>query len=181
LKRSKSTGEFDLHALAAALDEQRKARGLSWAGVIREMRGASQRRGRGLSASTLSGIGSRAVAEGDGVLPMLAWLKRSPESFIAGYREPEGAQLPEGPAGKVRRFDTRKLFVALDARRIDRGMTWAQVAAETGWGVAGLRRLSQGGRIAFPAVMRLTLWLNQPTADFVGFADRGRLPEWRTR
>ena len=71
-------GDFDLHALAVALDKQREAAGLSWAGVVRELRGSDQGRGHELSASTLRGIGSRAIAEGDGVLQMLRWLKRSP-------------------------------------------------------------------------------------------------------
>ena len=174
-------GDFDLHALAVALDEQREAAGLSWAGVVRETRGSDQGRGRELSASTLRGIGSRAIAEGDGVLQMLRWLKRSPESFIAGNQKTKSAPLPEVSDNKVLRFDTRKLFGALDSERIERKITWEQLAIETRWSVSGLKRLSQGGRIAFPAVIRLTVWLNQPAANFVRAADRGRLPSWRTR
>ena len=177
----KSTGDFDLRVLAAALDEQRKARGLSWSGVASEMSGTKGRQGRALSASTIKAIGSRPVAEADGVLQMLRWLKRQAESFIPGYRAPESAPSPEVPAGKIPRFDTRSLFIALDSQRVDRRMTWQQVAIETRWPVSGLKRLSQGGRTAFPAVMRLAAWLNQPAANFIRLADHGQLPRWRTR
>lgn len=178
---SLSTDDFDLRALADALDEQRVARGLSWPGVIREMIGSKEHQRRQLSASTVKSVGSGAVAEADGVLQMLSWLKRSPESFITEYHEPADAQLPEVPKGKILRFDTRKLFCALEAERIDHAMTWEQVASETRCGASGLKPLSQGGRTVFPAVMRLTRWLDQPAANFVGVADRGRLPPWRTR
>lgn len=177
----KSTGDFDLRALAAALDAQRMARGLSWSEVASEMRGAKGRKGRPLSASTIKAIGSRPVAEADGVLQMLRWLTRPAESFIAGHRAREGAQSPEVPDDKIPRFDTRRLFVALDSQRSSRRMTWEQVATETGWPVSGLKRLSQGGRTVFPAVMRLAAWLNQPAANFIRLADRGQLPGWRTR
>ena len=177
----KFTSDFDLRALAAALDEQRKAKGLSWSGVVSEMRGAKDCKDRSLSASTIKAIGARPVAEADGVLQMLRWLKRPAESFIAGYRAFESAQSPEVPAGKIPRFDTRSLFVALDSQRIRRRMTWQQVAIETRWPVSGLKRLSQGGRTAFPAVMRLAAWLNKPAANFIRFADPGQLPSWRTR
>ncbi len=150
-------------------------------GVAREMSGARWRKGRALSVTTIKGIGSRAVAEGDGVLQMLRWLKRPAESFMAGYRAPEASQPPEVPDDKIPRFDTHQLFIALDSHRLDRQITWKQVAIETRWPVSGLKRLSHGGRTVFPAVMRLAAWLNQPVANFTRLADRGRLPRWRTR
>jgi transcriptional regulator with XRE-family HTH domain len=47
----------------------------------------------------------------------------------------------------VRRFDARALHGALDAQRAARGLTWAQVAAETGVSVSTLRGTERGGRL----------------------------------
>jgi hypothetical protein len=168
------SGDFSLRALYEALDAQRQARGLSWSGVTREMHQAPERPARRrLSASTVAGIGTRTAAEGDGVLAMLRWLNRSPESFMPGHQESEEirARLPDLPKGKFFRFDTRKLYAALDARRIERNMTWPQVAQEVGTGASGLIRLSRGGRTVFPGVMRIVRWLERPAADFTRVTD----------
>jgi hypothetical protein len=65
------SGDFSLEALHAALDAQRRARGLTWSAALREISRVSERPGRRLSLSTLKGVGTRRVAEGDGVLQML--------------------------------------------------------------------------------------------------------------
>jgi hypothetical protein len=122
-----------------------------------------------MSASTVKGVGTRTVAEGDGVLAMLRWLNRTPESFMPGHAD--GARLPEVPAGKVLRFDTRKMHAALEAQRVARGMTWEQVAKEVGLGASGLKHLANGGRTAFPQVMRIVRWLGRPAAEFTRMSD----------
>jgi hypothetical protein len=166
------TEDFSLVALREALDAQRRERGLSWAGVMREMSRPDLRPGRRrMSASTVAGIGTRTVAEGDGVLQMLRWLGRTPESFIPGCREDDG-RIPDAPAGKVIRFDTRKLYAAIDAKRAERGLTWEQVSEETGWGVNSMANLTKGGRTVFPGVMRLTRWLKQPAVNFTKISDK---------
>lgn len=162
--------DFSLRALYAALDAQRLARGLSWAQVISEMHQASKRpsTARRLSPSTMTGTRTRASAEGDGVLAMLRWLNRTPESFVPGHRESKeiSARLPDIPPGMILRFDTRRLYAALDARRIEKEMTWAQVANEVGTRASSLMYLSKGKRVAFPGVMRIFRWLDRPAADF---------------
>jgi ribosomal protein L24E len=166
--------DFSLQSLYKALDQQRQVRGLSWSAALREIRRLSEHQGRPLSLSTVKGVGSRAVAEGDGVLQMLRWLNRTPESFMFGVQETDksSGQLPEIPTGKVLRFDTQKMYAAVDARRAERNITWAQVAREIGWSVAALHHLSKGGRTAFPAVMRIMRWLGEPTARFTRITDR---------
>jgi len=75
-----------------------------------------------------------------------------------------------GDAGnhQVLRFDTKRLFAALDAARLERGRTWVQVAQEIGTvSPASLTHLQKGGRTAFPHVMRMVRWLDRPAADFV--------------
>jgi hypothetical protein len=149
--------DFDLVALHSALDARRMALGLGWAGV-----GAAL----GMSPSTLRGLGTRARAEGDGVLRAVAWLGRSPESFMPGQRAESGAVLLPSQA-RVLRFDVRALFAALDAQRVARGMTWHDVATATGVGsAAALTRLQAGGRVMFPEIMRVLAWLGAPAARF---------------
>jgi len=152
------TQDFDLVALQTALDDRRQALGLSWSDV-----GAAL----GVSAGTLRSLGTRRRAEGDGVLRVMAWLGRSPESFVTGRSPESGQVLPLGRA-RVLRFDGRALYAALDAARAARGLTWREVAAVSGAGsVAGLTRLRAGGRVMFPEVMRVLAWLGAPAARFV--------------
>ena len=74
----------------------------------------------------MKGVGTRAVAEGDRVLQMLRWLKRAPQSFMSADAQVDeaSARLPEVPPDKVLRFDTKKMYAAIDARRAERNMTW---------------------------------------------------------
>jgi hypothetical protein len=164
--------DFDLKALYAALDAQRQARGLSWLQAVREINAPFERMpARPISVSTVTGLQSRTAIEGDGVLQMLRWLDRAPESFVPGYQG-EDVALPDAGPGQILRFDTGKLYSNLDARRIEKGMTWKQVAEEIGgFTAAMLTRLSKGGRIGFPQVMRVTRWLGRPAADFTRVSD----------
>ena len=169
--------DFDLNQLHAAMDEKRRAGGLHWEQVIREI---SQRSGpfatRGLSRLTVTGVGRRTTAEIDSILQMLRWLERSPESFMPGFDTAQlnRFKLPSIPPEKVLRFDTERLYNTLNEQRMRREMTWRQVAREIG-GVHGisLSHLSKGkGRIGFPHVMRLTAWLGCPAAQFTRSAER---------
>lgn len=147
---------FDLSLLRTALDTQRSARGMTWAAVGREL---------GVSGSTLSGLGSRPVAEGDGVLRAVAWLGRTPESFAPGRAVAD--PIPVAPL-RALRFDSRAIHGALEAARVSRGLTWAAVANACGVRTpASLTRLRHGGRVMFPEVMRVFDWLDAPAARFV--------------
>jgi hypothetical protein len=168
--------DFDLGALYAALDARRHALGISWQQVVREVNALFERAPvRPITPSTVTGMRNRAVVEGDGVLQMLRWLDRTPESFVPGDQEvaAEAARLPDVGPHQILRFDTRKLYLALDAQRIERDMTWRQVGEEIGGlNAAGLTRLSKGGRTGFPQVMRMTRWLGHPAACFTRAFDR---------
>jgi transcriptional regulator with XRE-family HTH domain len=161
--------EFDIPALYDALDERRRSRGLSWAQVAREL---SERFGsvpaRAIGPSTLIGMRRRRAIDGDGVLQMLRWLGRSPESFVRGHtRETDPADLlPDIGPSHVLRFDAQAIFTALDGARAARGLTWRQVADEIGGMQSGsLTRLAQGGRVGFPDIMRIAAWLERPAAS----------------
>jgi hypothetical protein len=162
---TESSGTFDVHALYTALDAQRCLRQMSWPEVARAI--------GGVSPSTLTGTQTRGSVEGDGVLQMLRWLGRTPESFIPGYQEAAGEDsLPHAGSSQKLRFDTKAIHAALDARRLEHGMTWQQVAKEIGGtNASNLTRLAHGGRVSFPNVMRTFRWLGRPAAGFVWVSD----------
>ena len=170
-----SATDFSLLALHSALDEQRRSRGLTWSATVRQMSDPfTQGLSRPLAVSTVTGLRTKAVAEGDGVLQMLRWLGRTPESFAAGGLASPETPLPAVGPHQVLRFDTRRLHAALNAAKIERGLTWAQVADAIGGRVSEstLAQLAKGGRTGFPHVMRLTGWLGAPVAHFVRTTSR---------
>jgi hypothetical protein len=152
-----------------AIDAQRTARGLTWRETMQQINVKTGRESiHPISASTVTNLRTKAIAEGDGVLQMLRWLGRMPESFIPGYpADPETLKMPPIPSDKVLRFDTIKLHAALNAQRIERRLTWQQVALEIGeMSAAGLTHLKKGGRTGFPFVSRMSRWLGRPALDF---------------
>jgi hypothetical protein len=74
--------DFDLKALYGVLDEQRRSRGITWAAVAREIN-HSRTSGPTIATSTISGLKSGTLSEGDGVLQMLRWLDRNSRAFHA--------------------------------------------------------------------------------------------------
>jgi hypothetical protein len=163
-------------ALYSVLDTERSARGMSWLEVTREINDLFRDvPAHPISASTVTGMRGRRVLEGNGVLQMLLWLGRTPESFTSRQdrvvREDE--ILPRVGPSQILRFDTRAIYAALDAQRAERGMLWREVAAEVG-GVtaASLTRLAYGGRVGCPDVMSIVEWLARPAASFTRGFDR---------
>lgn len=64
---------FDAQALYRALDQQRVAKGLSWAEVARQV---------GVSAATLTRTRDGGRLEVDGMLAMVGWLGVPVEDFV---------------------------------------------------------------------------------------------------
>jgi hypothetical protein len=165
-------GDFDLRALYEALDEQRRARQMSWTAAAQEIN-RFRTTLRPIGVSTITGLKDKPRAEGDGVLQMLLWLGRTPESFVPGrsVADDERCRLPQLKMGQILRWDTKALHAALDSERRARGLTWAGVADQLSGFTAGmLTDLAKGGRIGFPRVMRLTAWLGQPAVTFTRIA-----------
>ena len=153
---------FDADALFVALDEQRRTRGLTWAQTARAI--SDQFRdsaARPISPSTITGMRERSTLEGDGVLQMLRWLGRSPESFVPGHSG--GEPLPDVPTDRILRFDSKAIYEKLNTRRIERGLTWAAVAAEIP-GVSA-ESLTKSGRVGFSQAVRLAAWLGCSVAS----------------
>jgi len=128
--------DFDIAALHSAIDARRTERGMSWKAVAREINRAEERNSvHPISPATIIGLkDKRWGVEGDGVLQILLWLDRTPESFVPdhpGATRPE-ARLPRVPSGRILRFDVQLIFSKLDAQRSARQLTWSEVAAEVG-------------------------------------------------
>src|SRR5215471_9590882 len=103
---SMPAANFEVDALYAALDEARRVRGLSWQQLAREVSAQFDRTGsRPIAGSTLSGMRSKRVIEGDGVLQTLRWLNRTPESFIPGHQPSPDETLPHVEPDRILRFD----------------------------------------------------------------------------
>ena len=169
-------GDFDLKVLYNALDAQRQARRLTWAGAMREITGQTERRiPRSVATSTIRTLANKPVAEADGVLSMLRWLNRAPESFVHGHPQFGAAGFTHPPlrAHQCLRFHAQTIYARLDDERQCRGLTWKQVAGELGWffSASGLTRLKNGGRVGFPHIMRIAAWLNRPAADLMRASD----------
>jgi uncharacterized protein YfiM (DUF2279 family) len=167
----KVNADFSLTALYEALDEARRARAMTWAAVAREInaRFCDVPGHKRISASTIAGLSSKAHVEGDGVLQLLLWLRRTPESFVPGVDD-AGAprhRLRDLGTTQILRWDAVALFEALNARRRASAMSWKDVASEIGGLTPDmLTRLEKGGRTTFPSVMRAVAWLGQPAARF---------------
>jgi hypothetical protein len=164
--------DFDLKALYDALDEQRRSREMSWVGVSREIN-RFVTVARPIATSTITGLKTKKLGEGDGILQMLLWLRRTPESFVPGFPEADAERfrLRQLRRGQILRWDTKALHAALNAQRQARGMTWSEVAQEIGWFTPGmLTNLAKGGRTGFPPVMRIVRWLGQPAATYTRVA-----------
>ena len=164
--------EFDASALFAALDAQRLSRGLTWPQVAAQIWELSsvlnnRRRDHPISPSTITNMGRRGNVSCQHALFFLRWLGRSPESFLRGGGS-MGAPLPAVGADRRLRWDLKRTYEALDARRHEEKMTWPQLAIVlrcTPSQLTGLKRARFAAGMRF--AMRITQWLGRPEADFV--------------
>lgn len=168
--------EFDARAMFQALDAERRARGLTWKGVASEIWEMSwalnaRRQSHPIAPSTLTGIAKRGDTTCQHALFILRWLGRSPESFLGGDGARTSVSLPPVGPGRRLRWDLAALYEAVDARRKERELTWADVARElrcTPSQVTGLKRarFATGMRLA----MNIVQWLDRPSSDFIDLA-----------
>lgn len=153
--------QFDRPALYAALDAQRRAREISWQQVARET---------GVAASTIIAAKREGPMETDGMLTMVRWLGCTPEKFICSSECLSVAETASATARFLagRRFNTIRLYQALDAQRRSRKMTWLEVAQEIGHEIAPtmLTRLAKGGRIGVHVMVPAVRWLGMTVEIF---------------
>ena len=70
------------------------------------------------------------------------------------------------------RFDSKTLYAALDAQRVARQLTWAQVAAEVGVSATTITRTKAGGRLEVDGMLAMVRWLGVPAETFVRESNR---------
>ncbi len=140
---------FDSPALYAALDTRRRARGISWQQVAREI---------GVAPSTIGRTKKGGPMETDGILVMVRWLDCNPEQFIRGSDQNRSGF----PIRCEGRFDTKALYEALNEYRRSHQKTWVELARDVGGVSPGmLTRLSKGGRVNINLVVAITGYLGR--------------------
>jgi hypothetical protein len=164
---------FDAMALFEAIDAQRIQRGLSWREVADQIWDQSaalnrQRQDHPITSSTLTGIARRGDCTCQHALFFLRWLGRTPESFLTPPSTSGGATLPTPGSDRRLRWDLAALYEALNARRLERQLTWAELAVQlrcTANQLTGIRtaRYAIGMKLA----MKIVRWLECPASTFI--------------
>jgi hypothetical protein len=174
---SSTRARFDFDAFFAALDAERRERGLGWYELADELWAQSaglnaRRNDHPLCGGAVSRQGARGETSCQYALFMLRWLGRAPEDFLTGAVVDVGdVRLPEtGPDSRLR-WDLGQLHAALNEQRRDRGLTWAEVALDLGTTPARLTNLRTARFTDLALAMRVTQWLGRPAADFIHPAD----------
>jgi hypothetical protein len=72
----------------------------------------------------------------------------------------------------VRRFDSKALYRAMDSQRIERGLSWREIAATIGVSEATLQRTREGGRMEVDGMLAMVAWLKVPVETFVRESER---------
>jgi hypothetical protein len=164
---------FDFAAFVAAFDTERRARGLGWYEFADELWDQSselnaQLMDHPLCGGAVSRLGTRGAASCQYALFMLRWLARAPEDFLTGPVIDVGDnRLPEpGPDHRLR-WDLNQLYIALNAQRQERDLTWSALAQLLDCTPSRLTNLRTARQADMALTMRVTQWLERPAADYV--------------
>jgi hypothetical protein len=168
-------GDFDTAALFKVVDEQLAARDMTVSQLVKQLAWTSK-------PAFLRMRESGPFAGCQFILPVIQWVGRTPESFMTGGADFPGELLPDPGSGRWRWYwDMPDLASALDVRRAERELTWAQVAEEFGSSSAEIKALQKtkyGMSIGFS--MRAARWLDRTAASFMWEHDGLGLP-WSGR
>jgi hypothetical protein len=169
---------FDCRALFAALDAQRQEHALGWyelADLLWEQSADLNARrpdDHPLCGGAVQRLSVRGATSCQYALFMLRWLDRAPEDFLSGsVRDVGDTSLPRTSAGHRLRWDLRELHTALNAQRQQKGLTWADLAAELDCTPTRLTNLRNARLADMTLAMRITQWLGRPAAAFIHPAD----------
>ncbi len=72
----------------------------------------------------------------------------------------------------MKRFDSKALYDALDARRKARDLSWRDVAAQIGVSTATISRTQTDGRMEVDGMLAVVDWLGVPVERFVRESSR---------
>jgi hypothetical protein len=164
---------FDCGALYAALDGERRDRGLGWYELADELWEQSselnaRRTDHPLCGGAVSRLQARGATSCQYALFMLRWLRRAPEEFLTGPVVDVGdVRLPEaGPDSRLR-WNLNETYTALNEQRKDRGLTWAELAQALDCTPNRLTNLRTARIADMDLAMRITQWLGHPAAAFI--------------
>lgn len=166
--------DFDSRGLLSSLDAKRRENELSWRQVADEIWALSaelnaERNDHPISPATITNLGKHRDTSGQHALFYLRWLGRSPESFLIA---PPGSQpsgyLPAAGPDRRLRWKLSALYDALDERRREEALGWAELAKRlscTPSQLSGIRtaRFTTGMNLA----MHIVQWLERPAGDFI--------------
>jgi hypothetical protein len=164
---------FDGSALISALEHQRAERELGWTELADELWQQSaelnaQLADHSLCPGALVRTARRGTMSCQYALILLRWIRRPPEDFLTGPVVDVGdARLPEAGADSRLRWTLGELHAALNQRRQERGLTWAELAEELDCTPSRLTNLRTARLADMDLTMRITQWLGQPAARFV--------------
>jgi hypothetical protein len=165
---------FDCGALFDALDVERRERDLGWYELADELweqssdLNAERSDDHPLCGGAVQRLRERDATSCQYALFMLRWLDRAPEDFLAGPALDVGdVRLPEAGADSRLRWDLNQLHTALNERRRQQRLTWAQLADELDCAPSRLTNLRSARLADMGLVMRITQWLGQPAAAFI--------------
>jgi hypothetical protein len=173
-----SPKRFNAVALHAALDQRRLEQGLSWQQAADAIWAQSselnaRRDDHPIAPATLSGMGKRGAISAQHALFVLRWLGLPPEAFLGLDREiPAACTLPEVGPDRRLRWNLKRLYAALDAKRQSEGLTWAELARVlhcTPSQLTGIRTAKFG--LNMGVAMAITMWLRKPAAAFIYAAE----------
>lgn len=165
---------FDCGALYDALDKQRTELGLGWYELADELwqqsadLNAERTSDHPLCGGAVQRVRDRDTTSCQYALFMLRWLGKAPEDFLTGPVVDVGdVRLPDAGPDRRLRWDLGQLHAALNEQRQERGLTWAELAAELGCTPARLTNLRTARLADMGLVLRVTQWLRRPAAAFI--------------
>jgi hypothetical protein len=165
---------FDCSALISALDAQRADRGLGWTALADELWQQSSELNAQLADNSLCPgalvrlARRRASMSCQYALIVLRWIRRAPEEFLTGPVVDVGdVRLPAAGSDSRLRWDLSQVHTALNERRRERELTWAELAEELDCTPSRLTNLRTARLADMDLTMRITQWLERPAAQFV--------------
>ncbi len=165
---------FDFEAFFGTVDDGRRRRGLGWYELADELWDQSselnleREHDHPLCGGAVSRLGARGETSCQYALFLLRWLGRAPEEFLSGpVVEVGDVRLPQAGADHRLRWDLNQLYIALNDRRREIGLTWAALAEEIGCTPNRLTNLRTARLTDLNLAMRVTQWLARPAAAFI--------------
>ncbi len=164
---------FDCDSFFAALDDERRLRGLDWNEVAVELYEQSfalnaELMDHAICPGAVVRVHKRGTISCQYALFMLRWLGRAPEEFLTGPDVDVGdVRLPAAGPGSRLRWNLNELYIELDNERRERCLTWARLAHTLDCTPSRLTNLRTARLADMDLVMRITQWLQRPAAAFV--------------